>query len=567
MISTNDFSLMHKETREYIYPINRQEVMVKAEFLTKGNFDIRIIYWKRFRNETSKSKQMISYNLFSESKYYFVTLGFDSVIRYLNYIFEIHYDNKVYYYSPKGITNYKPDKFFELQSINEQDVFQVPKTFVGNIGYHIFPERYFNGNLKNDNHHTVSWESEPTRENFFGGDLEGVLAKKEYLKLLDIDMIVFTPIFRSLSNHKYDTIDYYEIDPHFGSNELLTQIVDEFHKQDMKIILDGVFNHIGYYSDIFQDVIKQNMKSKYWSWFNIHGKEIDTKNINYECVGDYKWMPKLNTANPQVQKYFVNVATFWLGTAHVDGWRLDVGDELDNTFRKHLRKRIKKYKPNSIIISETWHNGQDLLRGDEVDTIMNYKFRDCIIDYLVTKDITKDEFSEYINQIYFNYPVQTHHILYNLLGSHDTARFLTVCRENIAIYKLAVVIQMMLPGIPVIYYGDEIGMVGETDPLCRAGMDWENPNIEILNFYKKIIQYRKTHKAVQCGYYRILNLSKDVFCFIRKHEKETIFIAVNPTNQIVEININENVSTILDAINHELIKIRPYDYVILDISK
>ncbi|MBG0762692.1 glycoside hydrolase family 13 protein [Acholeplasma laidlawii] len=557
--------IIHKETKEYIYPLSRSKVLIKAEATSKQISEITLHYWKRFRNHTKKTKKMYSLNPMGNSRYYFIELEFEDTIRYLNYIFEINQNGKTYYYSPAGVQSSFPKKYFEFQSVNHNDIFDIPTNFEGDICYHIFPERFYNGNKENDPEEVVAWDSIPTRENFMGGDFEGIKQKIHYLNELGVNTVFLTPIFKSPSNHKYDTMDYFELEPSFGSNSEFNDMVEEMSKNQIKLVLDGVFNHIGYYSDIFQDVVKNQKNSKYWDWFLIHGNELDVDKVNYECVGDYKYMPKLNTANKEVQAYFNKVGAYWILKYHVAGWRLDVGDELDFTFRKSFRQHIKSTSKQKLIMSETWHNGQDLLRGDEVDTIMNYRLRDALIDILVLKEIDLPQFNEQIESIYFDYPKQVHHILYNLLDSHDTARFLTTANEDKDILKIAAVIQFLLPGMPVIYYGDEIGMKGETDPLCRAGMTWNQVDLNIYNFYKDLIEIKKK-QVFKTGDFNILEISEKVFSFIRYDENETYLVVVNPglidesislkKDDLKWLELNNDFNIIVGSKSYAITKIR-----------
>lgn len=553
---------LHKETKEYIYPVSRREVCIKVEFAFPGNYDIRLVYWKRFRKITKKSKKMLAVAKFGVSKYYTVNLGFSDVIRYLNYIFEIKVGHRSYYYSPEGLTFSYPLKNFEFQNINESDVFIVPHSYSGQLAYHIIPERYHNGNKDNDPIDVVAWDSTPTRTNYFGGDLQGIAMKIPYLKELGVKTIFLTPIFKASSNHKYDTVDYYAIDPVFGTEEEFRCLVSALHKEGMRLILDGVFNHIGYYSLQFQDVISKGKKSPYWRWFFVYGDKVDTEKINYECVGDYMWMPKLNTANEDVQTFFEEVGLYWIERFQIDGWRLDVGDELDFYFRKHFRRVIKKHHPEVLIMAETWHNGLDLLRGDEVDSIMNYRLRDAIIDYLVKKSISLNTFIERIETICFDYPKQVHHILYNLIDSHDTPRFLTVAGNDKSLLFLAIVMQMFLPGMPVIYYGDEIGMAGETDPLCRAGMAWDRQDSEIFAFYKKMIEIRSSCGELATGDFAIIHNHQDVFAFTRSNNEHVTLVIINPQDKAKTFALDALKAIELGFTGEIRLDVAPKSYVI-----
>jgi glycosidase len=408
----------------------------------------------------------------------------------------------------------------------------------GTVGYQIFPERYSNGDPDNDPEVVEKWSGLPSRTNFFGGDLRGIINKFNYIKDLNIGVIYLTPIFYAPSNHKYDTIDYFTIDLSFGKIEDLRKLVKLCHDNDIKLVLDGVFNHIGYYSHQFQDVINKGRASRYWDWFYIYGENIDTDIVNYECVGYYKWMPKLNYSSKEVREYFLNVGEYWIKEAGIDGWRLDVADEVDFTFWQEFRKRIKSIDKNILLIGETWKNGIDMLRGDELDTIMNYRFRDAVIDYFAERTIGNKTFADRIESILFDYPYAAHNILYNLLDSHDTARFLTICKGDLNKLKLAVAFQMTFPGMPFVYYGDEIGMAGDTDPDCRRTMSWDSSNNEILEFYKKIINLRSCSNALKYGGFKHINTNSEIYSFIRAYEDEAAIVLINNSEKDNQLSLD-----------------------------
>lgn len=528
--------IRHFETREFIYPISRNSVRVKLECLAKNDCSVNILYWKRFKEHDVKKRTLNNFNQNGSSNYYSTKLTFDESVRYLNYYFEIIIGRESLYYSPYGLSKEYPVKFFEYQSTNENDVFEIPSWAKGIVGYHIFLDRFFNGNKDNDLKNIENWNSPPNRVNFFGGDIRGIIEKFDYLKDLDVKLICLTPIFMSPSNHKYDISNYFEIDPSFGTIDDLKDLVNLCHKNEIKIILDGVFNHIGYYSFQFQDAINLGPNSKYWGWFYIEGNKIDTENINYECVGDYKWMPKLRYSNEKLRKYIRTVGEYWIKETSIDGWRLDVADEVDFTFWQEFRKSIKRLDKDILLVGETWRDGRDLINGDQMDTIMNYKFRDSVVDYFAKNIIDKEKFKERIENLLFHYPFQVHHILYNLLGSHDTARFLTVCSQELDSFKMGIAFQMTFPGMPVVYYGDEIGLEGESDPVCRATMKWESMNEDILIFYKKMIQIRNNNKALKYGDFKHFDVDERIYGFIREFEEETVVVLFN--NGINGFNTN-----------------------------
>ncbi len=532
----NQLWFTHDDTREYVYPIDRNTLYVKVRCAADAEYAVHMIYWNKF-DKVKKECKLESWCWNGKSEFHHVRLAFDETVKYLAYYFEIRGNLEVMYYSVYGLSLEVPDKYFEYPGTNEQDIFTVPSWAKGAVGYQIFPERFFNGDASNDPPSVEWWGEPPSRDNFFGGDLRGIIERFHHIKDLGIEVVYLTPIFHSPSNHKYDTIDYFAIDPSFGTLEDLRELVQLCHRHRMKVILDGVFHHIGYYSEPFQDAMIHGRQSKYWDWFYVQGDRIDPDLVNYECVGYYKWMPKLKFANPEVRAYFLSVGEYWIREAGIDGWRLDVADEVDFTFWQEFRRAVKQTDREILLIGETWKNGMDLLRGDQMDTIMNYRFRDSVIDYFAHRSIDGGEFRNRIESMLHDYPHAAHPVLYNLLDSHDTARFLTTCLEDIAKFKLAVAFQMTFPGMPFIYYGDEIGMTGETDPDCRRTMAWESQQEEILSFYRQWADLRQSNDAIRYGDFRHLDTGGDGYGFSRSFGQVHVIALFNNRNNKCKISI------------------------------
>jgi len=539
----NNLTILHADTREFIYPIDRHKIYIKLQSTVGKACKIDVLYWNRFHENDKKQYTLEWLGNDSQNDFFACELSFLDEVKYLRYYFIVEYDNEHFFYSVDGLSTQTPIKYFEYLCTNENDVFTVPEWSNEIISYQIFVDRYSNGDLTNDHLETVKWNERPSRTNYFGGDLQGIINKFDYMLYLGINMIYLTPIFQSCSNHKYDTIDYFKIDSTFGNNDDLKELVKKCHENNIKIILDGVFNHIGYYSEQFQDVINKGKKSEFWDWFYINGESVDTESINYECVGYYKWMPKLKYSTKSVRKFILKIGEYWINETGIDGWRLDVADEVDFTFWQEFRSKIKYINKNSLILGETWKDGRDLIRGDQMDTIMNYLFRDAVVDFFAKKSISAEIFNQKIQKMLYNYPKIVHNNLYNLLDSHDTPRFITECNENWDRMKLAVVFQMTFPGMPAIYYGDEIGMSGNNDPDCRKPMNWESINNEIFDFYKKLIDLRRNCKALKLGSFRSLISDRDIYGYIRKYKDEIIFVIINNSEN------DSSISTLLSGID------------------
>ncbi len=531
--------ILHNCTREFVYPVERNNLEVKISVSREENCDYYIVYWNTLKKDIPQREiKMHCYARDNEFDYYFCNVISDRAISYLRYYIVMDKNGSRSYANFYGINSAEPkDGFFEYHYTNENDVFETPEWAENAIVYQIFPERFYNGDNGNDPKSVNEWGGMPTRENYFGGDIKGIHDKLEYINSLGIDAIYLTPIFKAASNHKYDTIDYFKIDEAFGTMDEFVRMVEKAHKLKIKVILDGVFNHCGYYFGPFQDVLQNGEKSEYRDWFYIPEFPVQTDPQNYECVGYYKWMPKLRHKTAAVRKYILDVVEYWIKEANIDGWRLDVCDEIDFTLLQEIRRKIKSINQDILIIGETWTDGRDLLRGDTVDSVMNYLFRDALLGFVAFGNIDAKEFDSRLGKMLSIYNRHIYGSLYNMLGSHDTDRFLTLCGGNIDKMKLAIVFQMAFPGMPAIYYGDEAGLLGNNDPDCRRTMEWNNQNEELKNHYKEIINLKKSSIELQRGEFRPVLCDNSVYGFARVYGEESVYIIINSSDKKTTINL------------------------------
>lgn len=425
-------------------------------------------------------------------------------------------------------------------SVNAQDIV-VPAWVKDAIFYQIFPERFYNGDTTNDPPDTQPWYADPKYYNYFGGDLEGVIKKLDYLSDLGINAIYFNPIFESNSNHKYHTKDYFKIDPHFGNDEIFKKLLDECKKRNIKVVIDGVFNHTGIEFFAFADIVKNEKNSKYLHWYKVHSfpVELPPAKPNYEAwwgIGD---LPKLMTDEPDVRKYLFDATRKWTEMG-IDGWRLDVPNEMSHDYWIEWRKLVKSINPDCYIVGEIWQDATPWLKGDQFDAVMNYLFRDAVNLYFVFNKLTLKQFDSLLS-IPRKYPIQAQYALQNLLGSHDTERILTLTGGNIQKVKLAVLFQMTYIGAPMIYYGDEIGMMGGRDPDCRRTMIWDTLrwNIDLHNYYKKLINIRKNYPSLRKGFYKTLLLDDEnnIFAFTREIGNEKSIVILNNSSECKTLNL------------------------------
>lgn len=452
--------------------------------------------------------------------------------RRLEYVFELKAGKETLYFTERGFFDEKEDVVaqFKFPFLNPADVFKAPTWVKDTVWYQIFPERFGNGDKSNDPKGALPWGSaEPERDNFFGGDLQGVIDHLDHLVELGITGIYFTPLFKASTNHKYDTTDYYELDPQFGTKETLKELVKQCHERGIRVMLDAVFNHCGYYFEPFQDVLKNGKKSKYKDWFHIREFPVKTKPVpNYDTFAFTHMMPKLNTENAEVKDYLLGVARYWVEECDIDGWRLDVANEVDHAFWREFRKVVKEAKPDTYILGEIWNDSMPWLQGDQFDAVMNYPFTNYVLDYIARENISLERFKQGIEELLHVYPQNVNEVAFNLLGSHDTARILNLSDENKDKLKLLFLLQLTYSGSPCIYYGDEIGMTGENDPGCRKCMVWEKDeqDLELLDFVKELIALRKNHPALSQGSI-VFHDRDDLLVYEKNLGEETFVILIN----------------------------------------
>ena len=450
---------------------------------------------------------------------------------------KIYYGN--YEFSKECITN--RDRMFDCpQNLREEEMFEVPDWAANKVVYQIFPARF----AASQQVDKEQWYKAPISSmDDLHGDLRGIIEHLDHVQNLGIDVLYMTPVFKSNSSHKYDTIDYYQIDPSFGTTEDLRELVQEAHKRGMKIVMDAVFNHTGREFFAFEDIMEKGEKSKYLDWYYIEKFPLKSERgeiPNYKCFGYYGGMPKLNLKNPEVEKFITDVACYWIKECNIDGWRMDVGDEISHYFWKNFRRAVKAVKKDMLIIGEIWHYAGDFLEGDEWDTVMNYPFYLNMIDLLADEKIHVSQFVQNLGYLKGRLNKKCYPLMWNLIDSHDTARFLHLCNGNKKKQHLAAAFQLLLPGMPMIYYGDEYAMPGANDPDCRRGMYWdeEYQDKEMYEWYKRLIQVRKSHACIVEGELAgsVTEDEEGTVVLIRKNGEETIAMIFNCSSSAKKFN-------------------------------
>lgn len=464
--------------------------------------------------------------------------------------------------------------------------FNTPDWLDGGIIYQIFPDRFFSSgeekkNVPEDRFICKDWYKQPEYRqipekctlgnDYYGGDFKGIEEKLPYLKSLGVSCIYLNPIFEAHSNHRYNTADYMKTDPSLGTEEELVSLIKAAEKQGIYLVLDGVFSHTGDDSIYFNskhrydaDGAAYSEGSPYHSWY-----KFGNYPTGYACWWGVPSLPETEENDLSFSDFITGengVIRYWLKKG-IKGWRLDVADELPDEFLDRIRLAVKSEGEDNYLLGEVWEDATNkisygsrrrFLRGRQLDSVMNYPFANAIVDFV--KNGNSQGLYNTVLNILENYPPQAVKLLMNHIGTHDTARILTVLASNMSetgdrrwqseqvlnseqyadgvrLLKLAAVLQFTLPGVPSVYYGDEAGLTGYGDPFCRAGYPWGRENGELIDFYKKLGQFRRSSPVFASGDFIPVYAQSAVFAFIRKKGKRAVLTAVNSGNASAEIEI------------------------------
>ena len=550
------------------------------------------------------------------------------------YCFEVQSGTEKYYYGRCGISR----EILEYYNFVVVPGFSTPDWAKGAVMYQIFTDRFYNGDKSNDvetneyyyigdySRRVTNWDKYPANmgvREFYGGDLQGVMDKLDYLQELGVEVVYFNPLFVSPSNHKYDIQDYDYIDPHYGkivddggevlpdgvtdnsqatkykkrttglknleaSNELFIKLVEELHRRGMKVILDGVFNHCGSFNkwmdreriyegeEDYEPGAYVSADSPYRSYFRFfkEGPENWPYNGNYDGWWGHDTLPKLNYEDSvKLENYILYIGRKWVSPPYnVDGWRLDVAadlgrsNEYNHDFWKKFRTAVKDANPSALILAEHYGDPSDWLKGDEWDTVMNYDaFMEPITWFLTGMEKHSDEAREELLGNIDNFiGSMAHHmsnmltpslqVAMNELSNHDHSRFLTRTNHmvgrvehlgpeaaneyvNKAVMREAVVMQMTWVGAPTIYYGDEAGVCGFTDPDNRRTYPWGREDHELIAFHKEAIRIHKEHPALRTGSLKILGGEENVLAYARFKGNDRIVIVINNRSERTEVKV------------------------------
>jgi cyclomaltodextrinase / maltogenic alpha-amylase / neopullulanase len=435
-----------------------------------------------------------------------------------------------------------------------ENKFATPEWVKHAVFYQIFPDRFAFSQRVEKPSNLEDWDSEPTIFGFKGGDLLGVAERLDYLQDLGITAIYFNPIFQSASNHRYHTHDYFRVDPLLGGDAAFDELLKEAHQRGIRVVLDGVFNHASRGFFQFNHLLECGEASPYIDWFNVEEFPVNAysptgEDPNFDCWINLPALPKFNIQNPQVRKFIMDVARFWLEKG-IDGWRLDVPSEIDDdSFWQEFRQVVKGVNPDAYIVGEIPMDATRWLKGDQFDGVMNYLFTQACVSFfggdrmntvLAERMMGFHEIPVYSAQDFLNraedllhmYPREAVLAQLNLLDSHDMPRFVSLAGGNKDALRLAALFQMTYPGAPCIYYGDEIGM--ENGPArisedARYAFHWDESrwDLDLRNYYKSLIAFRKENPVLRTGEFIPLHARDGILAYLRQMEGERLLVVIN----------------------------------------
>ena len=534
-------SIIHRPMSEYAFPLDEKHFVFRLR-TSKGDLkQVRFFFADRADMAPELSFRGLEMPLIRSDllyDWYEITLetGYERVAYYFlldDGSTQCNYAGECF---EKTDAHIERSEYFQYPFNHKADLAEVPEWVNDAIVYNIFPDSFADGKR------CIGGNGKKTKYNGFlscthyGGTVNGIREHLDYIREFGFNCLYLNPVFAAGAYHKYDVVDYMHIDPCFGKDEDFKALVQEAHEKKIRVIVDGVFNHVSWNHFSFQDVLKNGKKSKYYDWFYRLPEPLalprEGEAPSYTCFAYVANMPKTNTACPSLQEYFCEVGRHWIRDYDVDGWRLDVANEVNDGFLRAFRYAVKKEKKDAVIIGEIWENAEHYTTGDMVDGAMNYDFRRFCTQYFAENILNASAFDLRLSGLLMRYKKQMLPAQLNLLDGHDTCRFLSLCRGDIEKMELAILFQMTFIGMPCVFYGDEKGMTGIAENEYRMPMPWnrESPLSEV---YRKLIALRRDYPALSHGTFETVKAEDMMLHYAREWDGQRIEIAVNPGNNPV----------------------------------
>lgn len=559
-------ALRHKSDSIYSFCVNENKAEIRLVTKKDDIAKVELIYNDKYSfHEFVKILEMnktCSDDLFD---YYVARIELKD--KRFAYVFRLtEHDGKKFFYSESGVSeNYDISKgyydFFQISFANPLDIVKINNTLRNRCFYQIFVDRFYKDKNNKNPRINIQWGEKVNQKTIAGGTLKGIEEKLDYLTDLGIDALYLTPVFEADSNHKYDTKDYYKVSIDFGDLISLKSLIDKAHEKGMIILLDGVFNHVSDEFFAFVDVKKNGNKSVYFDWFFIDGSEVDVEKKNFETFANCINLPRLNLNNKEVQEYVIKIGERYAKEFEIDGFRLDVSDEIPHAFWVKFKEVLRDVNPNFILLGENWHDAHSYLNDNlQFDSIMNYVFTKEVLNYVAYQKTDGKTFKDRIVSILFRNKSNVNYNLLNLLSSHDVDRFLSETKHDIDLYLIGYSLLYTFIGVPCLYYGDEIGIDGGYDPYNRACFIWDENkwNKKINECIRNLIKIHKNEKINELDF----KIEEDdgLVKMIRENDFKRITLIVNLSKKTKNIQFKGD---ILIGNNYQLNKILNKGFIII----
>ena len=536
--------IFHRPMSEYAHGISETRVVIRLRAVKDDLKSVKLYYGDRACRQNPVLYTPLKMDIvFSDLLFDWWEVEFDTLYKRVCYYFELTCEKECILYYADLFTDKlttERSEVFQLPFVHRADIASVPDWVHDAVIYNIFPDSFATGKKYISLEPTEKvWKDQVVRGKL-GGTIKGITKNVDYLRKLGINCIYINPLFAAGEYHKYDLLDYYNVDPCFGTNEEFAEMVDTLHNNGIRVIIDGVFNHCGWRFFAFNDAVEKGEDSQYADWFYglkhpIVRPDNQEDIPTYECFAYERLMPKINTANPEVEKYFCDVGRYWVKNYNIDGWRLDVANETNDGFWRAFRRAVKEENPEAVLIGEIWENANHWLDGSMFHAGMNYDFRRHCRDFFARSTTDATEFADRVINMLMRYRKNMTYGQLNLLDSHDVSRFLTLCNEDKKRFKLAVIFQMCFVGIPSVFYGDEQGISGLKEDEYRQPMTWDGDK-ELFEFYQDAIKMRHDNIPLRRGDFKILEATNSLFAFRREYGGKQVTVALNAGENSVVFN-------------------------------
>ncbi len=591
----NISAIWHQAKSEYAYAYDNETLHILLRTAHDDWDAVNIIYgdpfdWKKNDDKTivwsHDIKPMSARYKTSVFDYYFIAIKPKDLRS--KYAFTLKKGEDLFFFGTAGcyLLSGKDDlygaydlsEYFNYPFIHREDNNKAPSWVKETIWYQIFPDRF----NRIDSPSKLKWGKLPVNNHeLYGGNLKGIIDQLDYIKDMGFSGIYLNPIFESPSAHKYDTIDYYKIDPLIGTTEDFKVLIEQAHARGIKIMIDGVFNHADYMHPWFLDVVKNGEQSPYRECFYIDQYPVANFELDKNGRPNYKFalrphfksfgysahMPKWNTASPKTQEYLLGAIAYWTKLG-VDGWRLDVSNEISHRFLRQIMDTVKGINDDVFVLGENMDYAMPWLQGDQMDAVMNYDLIHHVWKFLEHK-ISVSDFRDRIQDYLSHTPKNILENMYNLVGTHDQVRIKRRLKDDVKREKQAFIWMFSSLGTPSVYYGDEIGMTGEQDPDNRRCMIWDESqwDHDFKSFINTLISLRKTYRALHQADYNFL--SGDILAYRKTDETSDILIILNQENAYDLLIPSDLQGTYINLITkekhiiHDKITLEPYDSYML----